>query len=73
VLLGFSLGGAIAAAVAAREAVSGLVLLDAIIGDRACTEKAVAQVRHAVGEAVGRRFGGFAEYLAQRSSLFSED
>jgi pimeloyl-ACP methyl ester carboxylesterase len=69
VLLGFSMGGAIAAAVAAREEVSGLVLLDAIIGDRAFTENAVADVRHVVANAVGRRFGGFAEYLAHWRGL----
>lgn len=69
VLLGFSMGGAIGAAVAAREDVGGLVLLDAIVGDRTFTENAVAQVLHAFGDTVGRRFGGFTEYLAHWRGL----
>ena len=44
VLLGFSIGGAIAAFLAARGDCSGLILLEGVVGDRAFTENAAAQV-----------------------------
>jgi DNA-binding SARP family transcriptional activator len=43
VLLGFSMGGAIAAFLAARIDCSGLVLLEGVVGDRAFTENAAAR------------------------------
>jgi pimeloyl-ACP methyl ester carboxylesterase/DNA-binding SARP family transcriptional activator len=63
IVLGFSLGGAIAAAVAAAGSVRGLILLDAVIGDRAFTENAAAQVMQHLGGTFARRHGGFSEYL----------
>ena len=44
ILLGFSIGGAIAAFLAARGDCSGLVLLEGVVGDRAFTENAAAHV-----------------------------
>lgn len=63
IIMGFSLGGAIAAAVAAAGGVRGLILLDAVIGDRAFTENAAAQVMRHLGDTFARRHGGFSEYL----------
>src|SRR5206468_4080019 len=44
VTLGFSIGGAIAAFLAARNDCRGLILLEGVIGDRAFTENAAARV-----------------------------
>ena len=65
ILLGFSLGGAIAAAVAAEGGVGGLILLDGVIGHRAFTDNAAAKVVRPLGDSLERRVGGFAEYLEQ--------
>jgi pimeloyl-ACP methyl ester carboxylesterase/DNA-binding SARP family transcriptional activator len=66
VLLGFSLGGAVAALVAADGApLAGLILLDGVIGDRAFTSNAAAKMLPTYGAILGPRFGGFAEYVAQ--------
>ena len=57
-MLGFSIGGAIAAFLAARSDCSGLILLEGVIGDRAFTENAAAQVINPmehVARAAGRR------------------
>jgi pimeloyl-ACP methyl ester carboxylesterase/DNA-binding SARP family transcriptional activator len=62
-LLGFSAGGAIAAFVAGRAALSGLILLEAVIGDRAFVENAAAQMAPVIAR-LGQRFGGFDAYLA---------
>jgi pimeloyl-ACP methyl ester carboxylesterase/DNA-binding SARP family transcriptional activator len=64
VLLGFSLGGAIATIVASRpRIVSGLIMLDGVVGDQAFTATAAAKVLP-MGTSMGRRYGGFAQYLA---------
>lgn len=63
VLLGHSAGGTVAAFVAAQTDVSGLVLLEAMIGDRAFTENAAAQSAP-IAEAATRRYRGFDEYIA---------
>jgi pimeloyl-ACP methyl ester carboxylesterase/DNA-binding SARP family transcriptional activator len=64
VVLGFSIGGAIAAFAAARGGCSGLILLDAVIGDAAFTDNAAAQMSPG-GATLGMRFGGFDEYLTR--------
>ena len=64
VLLGFSIGGAIAAFAAARAECSGLILLDAVIGEGAFTDNAAAQMAPS-GATLGMRFGGFEEYLTR--------
>ena len=76
ILLGFSLGGAIAAAVAAEGGVGGLILLDGVIGHRAFTDNAAAKVVRPFGELLELRVGGFAEYMEQwrsRQARHSDD
>jgi len=65
VLLGFSVGGAIATFVATLGHSSGLILLEGVIGDRAFTENAAAQVIKPMGTSLELRFGGFEEYLTR--------
>ena len=65
VLLGFSLGGAIAAAIATQMKPRGLILLDGVIGKRAFMQNAAAQLLPRMGPQLESRFGGFSEYLAQ--------
>ena len=62
-LLGFSAGGAVATFVAAQAELTGLILLEGVIGDRAVVENAAAQMAPLVTR-LGRAFGGFDEYLA---------
>ncbi len=64
VLLGHSAGGAIAAFVATRAEVAGLVLLEAMIGDRAFAENAAAQAAP-LAERLGHPVAGFDEYLTR--------
>jgi pimeloyl-ACP methyl ester carboxylesterase len=64
VILGHSAGGAIAAFVAARANVAGLVLLEGMIGDRAFTENAAAQAAP-IADRLGRPVAGFDSYLAE--------
>jgi pimeloyl-ACP methyl ester carboxylesterase len=75
-VLGFSLGGAIAAAVAAEGGVGGLILLDGVIGHRAFTDNAAAKVVRPLGELLELRVGGFAGYMEQwrsRQARHSDD
>jgi pimeloyl-ACP methyl ester carboxylesterase len=65
VLLGFSMGGAIAAFLAARIDCSGLVLLEGVVGDRAFTENAAALVMPPQRATLDLRVGGFEEYLTR--------
>ena len=64
VILGHSAGGAIAAFVAARANVAGLVLLEGMIGDRAFSENAAAQAAP-IADRLGRPVAGFDAYLAE--------
>ena len=74
-MLGHSAGGTIAAFLAARGEASGLVLLEAMIGDRAFAENAAAQAAP-LATRTERRFAGFGQYLAawrgQRERFSSE-
>jgi pimeloyl-ACP methyl ester carboxylesterase/DNA-binding SARP family transcriptional activator len=75
VLLGHSAGGAIAAFVAARENVAGLVLLEAMIGDRAFAENAAAQAAP-LARGLGPTIAGFDAYLAEwrtRRARYSDE
>jgi len=75
VLLGHSAGGTIAAFVAARTDVSGLILLEAMIGDRAFTENAAAQAAP-LATGLGRPVAGFDAYLDRwraRRDRFTDD
>ena len=65
VVLGFSIGGAIAAFVAARGGCRGLVLLDGLVGDRAFTENAAAIFMRQRYLRLDARFAGFEEYLTR--------
>ena len=65
VVLGFSIGGAIAAFLATRSNASGLILLEGVIGDRAFTENAAAKVIKPWSKTLELRFGGFEEYLTR--------
>jgi pimeloyl-ACP methyl ester carboxylesterase/DNA-binding SARP family transcriptional activator len=65
VVLGFSMGGAIAAFLAARGDCSGLILLEGVIGDRAFTENAAALVVKPLSATLELRIGGFEEYLTR--------
>ena len=59
------MGGAIATFVASRADCGGLILLDGVVGDRAFTENAAAQVIKPIGTTLELRVGGFEEYLAR--------
>jgi pimeloyl-ACP methyl ester carboxylesterase len=63
IMLGHSLGGSIATFVAeaAGDAIGGLVLLDAVVGDQAFIDSA-SLVLHPFGATLDRRFAGFEEY-----------
>jgi pimeloyl-ACP methyl ester carboxylesterase len=64
VLLGHSAGGTVAAFVASQTDVAGLILLEAMIGDRAFTENAAAQAAP-LATRLGRPVAGFDAYLAE--------
>ena len=63
-ILGFSLGGAVAAALAHRCDARSLVLLEAAIGDRAFLQGRVPKAIVPTGETLEMTFKGFDEYLA---------
>jgi pimeloyl-ACP methyl ester carboxylesterase/DNA-binding SARP family transcriptional activator len=65
IVLGFSMGGAIAAFLAAAIENSGLILLDGVVGDRAFTENAAAAVIPSQRATLEVRVGGFDEYLVR--------
>lgn len=62
VLLGHSAGGAIATFVAGKADVAGLILLEAMVGDRAFAENAAAQAAPLAGS-LGQPVAGFDSYL----------
>lgn len=64
VLLGHSAGGTVAAFVASQTDVAGLILLEAMIGDRAFTENAAAQAAP-LATRLGRPVAGFDAYLSE--------
>jgi pimeloyl-ACP methyl ester carboxylesterase len=75
VLLGHSAGGTIAAFVASATDVAGLILLEAMIGDRAFTENAAAQAAP-LATKLGLPVAGFDAYVAAwraRREPFSDD
>jgi pimeloyl-ACP methyl ester carboxylesterase/DNA-binding SARP family transcriptional activator len=73
VLLGFSMGGAIAAFLASHVEHSGLILLDGVVGDRAFTQNAAALVVPPQRATLEARVGGFDEYLSHwRSNMMTE-
>ena len=75
ILLGQSAGGTVAAFVASATDVTGLILLEAMIGDRAFTENAAAQAAP-LATALGSPVAGFDAYLAEwraRREPFSDD
>lgn len=63
IVLGHSLGGSIATFVAetAGDAIGGLILLDACVGDRAFIQSA-SLVQNAIGPTLEERFASFEEY-----------
>lgn len=63
VLAGFSIGGAVAALAAARRPVSGLVLLDAVVGDRQLVRRCAGAVPQ-IGAGVDARYAGIDDYIA---------
>jgi pimeloyl-ACP methyl ester carboxylesterase len=75
VLVGHSAGGTVAAFVASAADVSGLVLLEAMIGDRAFTENAAAQAAP-LATTLGVPVASFDAYLAEwraRRAPFSDE
>ena len=75
ILLGHSAGGTVAAFVASTTDVAGLVLLEAMIGDRAFTENATTQAAP-LATRLGSPVAGFDAYLAEwrtRREPFSDD
>ncbi len=75
VLLGHSAGGTVAACLAAEADVAGVMLLEAMIGDRAFTENAAAQAAP-LATRLGRPVAGFDAYLAEwrsRRGRYSDD
>jgi pimeloyl-ACP methyl ester carboxylesterase len=76
VLLGFSIGGAVATLAAGRAGSLGLVLLDGVVGPEAFTRNAAAQVVEPIASIFDLTFGGFEQYLREWrsvSSHFSSD
>ncbi|MGH9194644.1 MAG: alpha/beta hydrolase, partial [Acidimicrobiia bacterium] len=75
VVMGHSAGGTIAAFVAGQASVSGLILLEGMIGDRAFTENAAVQAAP-LAEGLGQPIAGFDAYLdswrAQRRPFSGE-
>lgn len=65
VLLGFSIGGAVATLAANRAHARGLILMEGVVGPRAFTRNAAALVVDPIGSAHDLTFGGFDEYLRQ--------
>jgi pimeloyl-ACP methyl ester carboxylesterase/DNA-binding SARP family transcriptional activator len=65
VLLGFSIGGAVATLAANRAGARGLILLEGAVGTQAFTRNAAALVVGPIGGAYDLTFGGFDEYLRQ--------
>lgn len=65
VMVGFSIGGAVATHVAMRCRPRGLILLDGVVGPTAFTHNAAAQIVDAVGSSFEMTFGGFDQYLRQ--------
>jgi pimeloyl-ACP methyl ester carboxylesterase len=75
VLLGHSAGGTVAAFVALATEVAGLILLEAMIGNRAFAENAAAQAAP-LATSLGAPVAGFDAYLAEwraRRERFSDD
>src|SRR5262249_60383117 len=75
VLLGHSAGGAIAAFVAPRAEIGGLVLLEGMIGDQAFAKNAAAQASP-LATSLGLPVGGFDQYLTvwrARRERFTND
>ena len=75
VLLGHSAGGAIAAFVATRAEIGGLVLLEGMIGDQAFAKNAAAQASP-LATSLGLPVGGFDQYLTAwraRRERFTND
>jgi pimeloyl-ACP methyl ester carboxylesterase len=75
VFLGHSAGGAIAAFVATRADVGGLVLLEGMIGDQALKQNAAAQASP-LAASLGLPVGGFEQYLTAwrgRRERFTDD
>ncbi|HEY7519913.1 MAG TPA: alpha/beta fold hydrolase [Methylomirabilota bacterium] len=75
ILLGHSAGGTVAAFAASATPVAGLVLLEAMIGDRAFTENAAAQAAP-LATTLGSPVAGFDAYLAEwraRREPFGDD
>ena len=75
VLLGHSAGGTVATFVALATEVAGLILLEAMIGDRAFTENAAAQAS-SLATTLGAPVTGFDAYLAAwraRRERFSDE
>jgi pimeloyl-ACP methyl ester carboxylesterase/DNA-binding SARP family transcriptional activator len=75
VLLGHSAGGTLAAFVASEAGAGGLVLLEAMIGDRAFTENAAAQAAP-LATRLGQPVAGFDAYLSEwraRRGRYSDD
>jgi pimeloyl-ACP methyl ester carboxylesterase/DNA-binding SARP family transcriptional activator len=64
VLLGHSAGGTVAAFAAPGADAGGLILLEGMIGDRAFTENAAAQMAPRAAS-LDQRFGSLAAYLAE--------
>jgi pimeloyl-ACP methyl ester carboxylesterase/DNA-binding SARP family transcriptional activator len=64
VLLGHSAGGTIAAFVATRADVAGLIMLEGMIGDRAFAENAAVQAAP-LADALGRSVAGFDAYFKE--------
>jgi pimeloyl-ACP methyl ester carboxylesterase len=76
VLLGFSIGGAVATLAAGRTSIRGLILLDGVVGPEAFTRNAAAQVVEPIASIFDLTFGGFDHYLREWrsvSSHFSSD
>jgi pimeloyl-ACP methyl ester carboxylesterase len=71
-VLGFSLGGAIATLLASRVPCRGLILLEGIVGTRAFVENAAAMFVGAFGDTLTSR-GGFDAYLAAFLSTPASD
>jgi DNA-binding SARP family transcriptional activator/pimeloyl-ACP methyl ester carboxylesterase len=73
ILLGFSFGGTIAAAVANKIACRGLILLEGVIGSKAFFENAVATAVPHIAKRLDTHYASFSEYVSLIAALPPSD
>jgi len=73
ILMGFSFGGTIAAAVANKIACRGLILLEGVIGSKAFFENAAASAVPYIANRLDTHYASFSEYFSLMAALPPSD